>query len=220
MESRKKTNIPPLPPGEGRGEGNWISRGLPTLVCNPHLRDGSVRLRNTFSLTPGPSPGGRGEASGCISLSSFDGRSLGTFQTRSERSITCVDHPLPKGEGRVRVLHGRSNRAANATTFKNAVSCFRNLHPHPQTPLPKGEGRRLTASFGRHDSWGFFRGWGEGSASQVERSCERGHLQGCCGWLREDTSPSPRTPLPKGEGQPTRPLVLNTFSDPESRKPI
>ena len=51
----------PFPPGEGEGEGTaWDVNPCRRLVAQ-HLRRFSVWLKESITLTPGPSPGGRGE---------------------------------------------------------------------------------------------------------------------------------------------------------------
>jgi hypothetical protein len=51
----------PLPPGEGWGEGT-VSEMIPCRgLAGQHLRRFSVWPNESITLTPGPSPGGRGE---------------------------------------------------------------------------------------------------------------------------------------------------------------
>jgi hypothetical protein len=51
----------PLPPGEGWGEGNVSDVNACRGLVAQHLRRFSVWLKESITLTPGPSPGGRGE---------------------------------------------------------------------------------------------------------------------------------------------------------------
>jgi hypothetical protein len=51
----------PLPPGEGWGEGTVSDMNPCRRLVAPHLRRFSIWPNKIITLTPGPSPGGRGE---------------------------------------------------------------------------------------------------------------------------------------------------------------
>jgi hypothetical protein len=51
----------PLPPGEGWGEGNVSDVNPCRGLVAQHLRRFSVWPEESITLTPGPTPGGRGE---------------------------------------------------------------------------------------------------------------------------------------------------------------